>query len=449
MPADRPNIVLITTDQQSFKMMGCAGNPHVRTPAMDSLAAGGVRFDRAYCTNPVCVPSRFSLFTGRYPSEIGQRANPSRHLPPIPDRMVKGSLGRLLREAGYETMYGGKVHLPKGLTPERIGFGVLTADERHGLAEAAARYVRADHERPFCLVASFINPHDICYMGIRDFGESDFDRLLLEKGEVELAALDWALERPPGVSEAEFFADNAPPLPANFAPQEDEPEAIVELLRERPFRWRERTEWPDERWREHRWAYARLTQRVDAQIGTLLEAVRERGPDGDTVIIFTSDHGDHDSSHKLEHKTVPYDEAARIPLIVCHPGRSLADHEDTAHLVSNGLDLLPTVCDYARAEVPSDLLGRSLRPLVEGREAPDWRDHLLVESQVGDALVTADHKYVLCGAGENREQLYDLRRDPHETRNWAREPGLQDVLGKHRRLHRASTERQRSRDPLA
>ncbi len=435
MPADRPNIVFIMTDQQSYRMMSCTGNEDLNTPALDSLAAYGVRFDRAYCTNPVCVPSRFSLFTGRYPSEIGQRSNPSRHLPPISEHILQNGLGWLLREAGYETMYGGKVHLPKGTSPEQIGFEVYTKDERYELARAAAEYVRGEHDRPYFLVASFINPHDICYMGIRDFGQTDFDKAILRKGETELAALDWALQRPEGVSEEEFFANHAPALPPNFEPQQDEPEAIGKLLRERPFRWQERTEWSQRRWREHRWAYARLSERVDQQIGTLLEAVRECDPDGDTVVIFTSDHGDHDAAHKLEHKTAPYDEAARIPFIVCQPGTTPAGVVDDTHLVCNGLDLLATLCDYAGVEPPDDVQGRSVRPLAEGREPADWRNHLLVETQVAYAIVTADHKYVLYDEGENREQLYDLRNDPWETRNFAGEPDKQQVLAEHRRIY--------------
>jgi len=255
MPAtqDRPNIVVIFTDQQNFRMMSCAGNPHLNTPAMDSLAAYGVRFRRAYCTNPVCVPSRFSLLTGRYPSAIGMRSNSSRELAPIPDEIKRRGMGWLLQEAGYEVAYAGKQHLPK-MKAEDLGFDVICHDERDELARVAADFVRSPHRQPYLLVASFINPHDICYMGIRDFAVTDFDRLLLEKGRTELATLDRALQRPPGVCEEDFFERLCPPLPPNFEPQEDEPEAIRRMIDERPFRRRERDDWSPERWREHRWA---------------------------------------------------------------------------------------------------------------------------------------------------------------------------------------------------
>jgi choline-sulfatase len=131
---ERPNILLILADQQSASMMGCAGNPYLRTPAMDSLAASGMRFDRAYCTNPVCVPSRFSLMTGRMPSEIGLRSCDISQVEPVSKSILDSGLGWLIRNAGYEAVYGGKVHLPR-MSPEDIGFDTISVDERDGLAE--------------------------------------------------------------------------------------------------------------------------------------------------------------------------------------------------------------------------------------------------------------------------------------------------------------------------
>ena len=166
---DRPNILLVITDQQSATMLGCAGNRHLRTPAMDSLAASGMRFQRAYCCNPMCGPSRFSLMTGRLPSEIGVCNHDDSHIDSMPAHVKEHGLGWMLRRAGYETAYGGKFHFPKQLTPEDIGFETISTDERDGLADTAADFIAQERERPFFLVTSFINPHDICYMAIRDF----------------------------------------------------------------------------------------------------------------------------------------------------------------------------------------------------------------------------------------------------------------------------------------
>ncbi|MFW6308805.1 MAG: sulfatase-like hydrolase/transferase, partial [bacterium] len=125
---DKPNIILIITDQQQADMMSCAGNDYVHTPAMDRLAASGVRFTRSYCTDPVCVPSRFSLMTGRMPLDIGLRGNYADRIDPVPEDIKKQGLGWQLQEAGYETVYGGKVHLPK-MSIEEAGFNYITSDE--------------------------------------------------------------------------------------------------------------------------------------------------------------------------------------------------------------------------------------------------------------------------------------------------------------------------------
>ncbi len=429
----RPNILYIFTDQQSATMMSCAGNPYLETPAMDSLAAEGVRFERAYCTNPVCLPSRFSMMTGRMPGVIDVRSNDHRHVDVIPDEILNSGLGWLLRNAGYDTAYGGKVHLPR-MTPEDIGFDVITRDERDGLAEACASYIREDRDKPFLLVASFINPHDICYMAIRDFAEAEVQKRIVARGQVPAARLDEALQTPDGVSREMFFETLCPPLPENFEPQKDEPEAIRELQAQRPFKRSARARWSEKQWRMHRWAYCRLTERVDAQIGRVLDALRESGKAKNTVVIFTSDHGDMDGAHRMEHKTAFYEEACRIPLIVSQPGTTSAGTVDETHLVSNGLDLIPTLCDYAGIkspaglEPPLDLRGRSFRPLAQGLQPTEWREVLPIEGEFGRALVTDRYKYALYDRGEHREQLMDLEARPLEMRNAAHDADKQTVL---------------------
>ena len=137
----KPNILFIITDQQHAGMMSCAGNRWVNTKAMDSLARDGVRFEQAYCANPVCVPSRVAMITGRMPSAFGMETNQKVKIP----AEVRGtSLGSVFREAGYETAYGGKVHVPHGI--EVYGFDVISQDHRGGLSEACAEFLRRPHE---------------------------------------------------------------------------------------------------------------------------------------------------------------------------------------------------------------------------------------------------------------------------------------------------------------
>jgi len=141
----QPNILYIFTDQQYAEMMSCAGNPYLKTPAMDSLAANGARFTLALAANPVCVPARVGMMTGVMPSRIGMEQNED--MPQakanVTEAILAHSLGRLFRNAGYETAYGGKVHLP--MTPAAMGFDYITKDERAGLADDAhARRPLAD-----------------------------------------------------------------------------------------------------------------------------------------------------------------------------------------------------------------------------------------------------------------------------------------------------------------
>ncbi|HUT13592.1 MAG TPA: sulfatase-like hydrolase/transferase [Thermoguttaceae bacterium] len=425
--ADRPNLLLIITDQQHAGMMSCTGNRWLKTPAMDELARTGVRFERAYAANPVCVPSRFSMFSGFYPSSIGMRHNGSK-VTEVVERMPERAMGWLLRRAGYQTVYGGKVHLPGPMADiTRCGFDRLTPDQRDGLADACVEFLGRQHDKPFLLVASFINPHDICYMAIRAHNaESGL-------GRAAPPPLFEAMKFPDGVSVEDFYARHCPPLPENFEPTVGEPDAIGGLLDLRAFRRYVRDNWTEQDWRLHRWAYCRLTERVDAQIGRVLKALGENGLEKDTVVVFTSDHGDMDAAHRIEHKTTFYEEATRVPLIIRYPGRAKAGQVDREHLVSSGIDLIPTLCDYAGVAPPEDLEGRSLRPLAEGREAGPWRESLLVENEIGFMVHTGRYKYRRYDTGENREMLNDLQVDPGEMKNFAGDPAYEKILEEHRR----------------
>lgn len=422
MAPDRPNILVVFTDQQSHNLMSCAGTPWVHTPHLDRLASGGTRFTRAYCANPVCVPSRFALFTGRMPSAIGMRGNGGQGLHPFTPELDRTGLGHQLRAAGYTTWYGGKVHLPVQLTPERLGFTTFSKDERERLAtETAALIHRERGPTPWAIVASLINPHDICLHAIRELARPDDgsrDHSFLARLTTELANLDEALRPPPGADPATWIDTHCPPLPDNHEPQDDEPELVETILRNRPFKIRARREWPAQRWRLHRWAYARLTERVDRQIGVILDALDASGQADNTLVVFTSDHGDHAGAHKLEHKTFFYDEAARVPWILRLPGRIPANTVDTTHTVNTGLDLFATCCDFAGAPLPPHSRGLSPRALLHNPAAP-WRIGSYGENLVSHMFVTDRWKYVKYTRGAHAEQLYDLLLDPGETRNHA------------------------------
>lgn len=430
----RPNIVFIMTDQQSADMMSCTGNEWLETPAMDRLAARGIRFERAYACNPVCVPNRFSLQTGLMPSVIGMGRNEDSGQSRVTDAMVRNSLGNLFENGGYETVYGGKVHLPKNMNNVRdLGYRMLTGDARQGLADVCAEFIKGQHSKPFFLFASFINPHDICYMAINEFSRSTGGSARVN---IDSRTCEGLLKpiRNGGNIEA-FVAEHCPPLPGNHEIPESEPECITTKYTEaRAFRAWARNNWGETQWRLHRWVYCRLTEMVDAQIGKVLDAVEEAGLQDNTLIVFTSDHGDMDSAHKLEHKSMLYEEAVRIPFIMSYKNVIPKGRVDTKHFISNGLDLLPTLCDYANIEIPDGLYGRSVRSLAEGKSARNWRDHVVVESQNGRMVRTDRYKYCIYDSGRNPEQLTDLKTDPGEMRNLANSPAHKATVKQHRRL---------------
>ncbi len=430
----RPNVLFIMTDQQHAGMMSCTGNKWLKTPAMDRLAASGVRFERAYACNPVCVPSRFSLQTGLMPSAIGMGNNEDSKQSIVTDAMVEQSLGNLFQEAGYETVYGGKLHLPARMNNlKSIGYRNLTGNSRQELANACAQFIKGEHTRPFLLFASFINPHDICYMAInaqrRANGQPPMDN-------VDSKTCEGVLAGPRGWEDiGGFVREQCPPLPANYEVPDREPRCIPQKYAGgNSFRAYVRANWGEEQWRLHRWAYCRLTEMVDAEIGMVLNALRDAGLADNTLIVFTSDHGDMDAAHKLEHKSVLYEESVHIPFVMSFPGVISKGLVDDKHFVSNGLDLLPTLCDFAGIEAPAGLPGRSLRSLATGKAVEGWRDFVVSESQNGRMLRTDRLKYCLYDSGEQREQLTDMKDDPGEMKNLADMATSQSTLDRHRQL---------------
>jgi len=431
---NRPNILFIMTDQQHAGMLSCTGNQWLKTPALDRLAASGIRFERAYACNPVCVPNRFSLQTGLMPSAIGMRHNGDSGSAAVTERMVEHSLGRLFKKAGYETVYGGKVHLPRKMKGvENLGYRNLTSDRRRGLAEACGEFIKGRHTKPFFLFASFINPHDICYMAINDFNRTNGKAPV---GNTDSKICEAVLDRSRRTGDMSAFVEKScPPLPANHEVPELEPECIMQkYINPRPFQVYTREKWTQNQWRLHRWLYCRLTEMVDEKIGILLDALREAGLEENTLVVFTSDHGDMDSAHRLEHKQVLYEEAVRIPFIMSYKGTIPEGKVDNTHLVSNGLDLLPTLCDYAGIETPKGRHGKSVRSLAEGKSVKRWREFVAVESHYGRMIRTDRFKYCIFDSGKHAEQLIDLKNDPGEMKNLAEIEEHQNVLNTHRRL---------------
>ena len=414
---DRPNILFIITDQQHAEMMSCAGNPHLQTPAMDSLAEGGIRFANAYVANPVCVPSRISMATGMMPGRLGVFNNGMKAV--VPKETDDNSLGKLIKRAGYDTFYGGKVHMSPELSPLKAGYDEYFPDQREELPTACIEFIERKRDRPFFVVASFINPHDICFAYRAFRGESPRGPQSVEHLYQQAAALP---------------LDELPPLPDNYAIPTGEPAAIGIYSSPNsvtPSGTMRKT-YDEREWRIYRWIYCRLTEQVDSQIGRILEALERNGLEERTLVLFTSDHGDMDACHRLASKGRFYEQSVKVPLLLKYPRTVDPAQVDHEHLASSGIDVLPTLCDFAGVAVPQSVQGRSLRPIAEGRPVDDWRKYVVTENHTGRMLRTQRFKYCVYNVGENRESLADLSSDPGEMRNLTLLPEYDAELSRHR-----------------
>ena len=400
-------------------MLSCAGNPNLSTPALDGLASSGVRFTNAYVANPVCGPSRISMATGRMPGSFGMFHNAAK--PTIPLGVRAKSLGRLIKAAGYDTFYGGKADMSAALAPLAAGFDEHFKSSRETLAKACIRFIERERDTPFFAVASFINPHDICFADQARHNLIDDER-------TPVAELYRRARKLP--------LDGLPPLPTNFAVPKDEPSAVGANLATTAVTPSGimRASYTERDWRMYRWIYCRLTERVDAHIGEILEALDRNGLEEETLVVFTSDHGDMDASHHLPSKAHFYEESAGVPFILRLPGSIPAGVVNESSLVSTGLDLLPTLCEFAGVPIPGGLLGRSLRTVAEGGRDEPKRAFVVTENHTGRMLRTSEYKYCLFIDGVERESLFDMKTDRGELVNLARNSDYASVLGEHRKL---------------
>jgi len=412
------------TDQQSADAMSCvAGERFLRTPALDNLAAKGALFSSAYCTHPLCVPSRTAMFSGRYPHQIGVLSNDDQSA----DMSRFVCLGTLFRDAGYETGYVGKWHLsyPLGdVSGHGFGFRANNRCNRAdpGNRDEAVRFLRMQRRAPFFLVVSYNNPHNICEWARGARGP-------LPDGDIS---------PPPPLGQC-------PPLKPNHTPPDDETHAMSFLRRS----YHASPTFPvgafgEKEWREYRWAYYRMVETVDRRIGRILDEVNSLGLENDTIVVFVSDHGDAQGAHGWNQKTVLYDEANRVPLIISHPGHVRPGVRNV--LTQTGIDLFPTLCDAAGIDVPDDLPGISLMPIARGAREASTRPYIVAETRFvqgapidgevpradGRMVRSERYKYCIYDMGVHRESLVDMVNDPGEMRNCARNPEYRHILEQHR-----------------
>lgn len=411
----KPDIILILTDQQSYNTISALGHTLASTPNLDRLVRQGITFTNAYCANPLSVPSRYALFTGTSPASVGVWGNTD---PDTEDEKIRQaqeqSIGAVFRRAGYQTLYGGKIHLPNAKNKSKFAgtdnyfFEYIEKDEREQLARNVGTFLRErEATQPMLLVVSFLNPHDICFETHTD---AEVEAALATDGKDRLKAQTIVQMRAlaDGADPAEY-----PPLPENFGKTEN--------LGPIQFPYKDFT---TDYWRRYRFIYGRLVELVDRQIGEVLDAVEASANRDNTIVVFTSDHGEMAGAHQLITKGVPYDECQHVPLIIA--GRGVVQGEQDHSLVCNGWDLLPTLCGLAGIEAPSDGCGISLAGRAFGREKLTPGRFLYLET-TRSCLLIEEGKFKYTRFRNNgAEMLIDLANDPLERNNLASDPAYAD-----------------------
>ncbi|WP_430817503.1 sulfatase family protein [Carboxylicivirga sp. RSCT41] len=399
----RPNIVVIMTDQQTANAMSCAGNTDLETPAMDLLAANGTRFTKAYCPQPLCGPSRSSMLTGQYPHQLDASINLREKSGYWNDKNVD-LMGKVFLDNGYSTGYIGKWHLPISIHDiDKHGFELITNTKERDWQDASIpadcyEFIKKQSDdKPFLMVASFINPHDIC---------------------------EWARKqslRMEPIADAPAPTD-CPEVPANYDIPEGQPD-ILDHVQSLSWKTYPTNGWGKDKWRQYRWAYYQLVERVDTYVGNVIHTLDKLKVLDNTVIIFLSDHGDGVGSHQWNQKQVLYQESVNVPFIV-------ADFRDGQHgtntkqLVNIGLDLIPTMCDYAGIEQAQTMKGQSQKDYTSDPDLCDDEKVLVLETTFangintsgvsGRCIIKGDWKYIIYNKGEKRDQLFNLADDPGE-----------------------------------
>lgn len=388
----QPNILFIHVDQLHWQAMSAYGNKDVKTPNMDRMAADGCSFRTAYTAMPQCCPARASWYTGRMSSEHGVPVNECNILPDIPD------LGQwLTKHGGYESVYAGKWHIPGRDVGKSFK---LIYDSGQGefsdgaVARACMGFLENyNGNKPFFLNAGFMNPHDCCYAAGAAGGLGKFRFAKEIEGQL-------------------------PPLPENF----DVNSKHAEQLRG----------WQKMDWRYYRYVYYRLVEMVDAEIGRLYNALMTSRFAGNTVVIFTADHGDGLAFHGNITKGYMEEEAWHVPMIIVHPGQVQSGRQETEHL-SIGVDITATICDYAQVPaMPKMTIGKSLRPLAEGKAVDKWHEYVVGESFLGTGQVgVRDKRHKTIFYCNGPVKLFDLVADPLEMKNLSDTADGKAVMERH------------------
>lgn len=413
---DPKRVILIMTDSQRKDMVGCYGNADMKTPNLDRLAAEGIRFERAYCCQPVCGPARSAMFTGTFPHSSGVTANSV----PLGDNVK--TVGQRLDDNGVRTAYIGKWHLdggdyfgvgrcPEGWDPDywydmRNYLEELTEDERvysrqldssrdpnlkadftfgHRCSDRAVDFLETHGAEDFLLVVSYDEPHGP----------------FLCPGEYADMYRDYCFPKSRNVWDT---LEDKPAHHQAWAGKGVTEDKDALLIRYAPF--------------------FGCNTFIDTEIGRVLDAIDRHA--GDALVIYTSDHGDALHSHCLGGKgPAMYDEITNIPFLVRRPGHTPAQSVSSS-LVSH-IDLVPTIMHHFELPIPKILEGRDMSPVFSD-PARETRDMIFMEFHRyeidhdgfgGFQPIRScfDGHYKLVVNLLTSDELYDLQSDPDEMKN--------------------------------
>ena len=427
------NIVFLFSDEHTGTVMGHSGHPFVRTPHLDRLSEQCYTFDNAYCNYPICTPSRLSMLTGHYPHQIE-----AWDLGAILDRNYK-TWGDYLTETGYETVLCGRTHfngkdrlngfserllddLPRwcntsGAPPLR------TLDDRRGSNSHVTECGPGDHEH----TKYDRKVTDLAVDFLREKASSPDDKpFLLYCGYMHP---HFPLIAPP-----EFFSMYDPDkleLPDTWNEPLDSQHPVIQHHR---WAWRNDIPPPEETVRCALASYYALVSCFDAQIGRMLDVIDTTPLRENTVVIYTSDHGEMAGSHGIWQKQCFYESAVKVPLMLRLPSGEKARIKQNVSLV----DVLPTLLDIAGLDKPSDLVGDSLLKIA--RQQPDQTTRAVLSEYHHRGMLNAGFMlkhgdYKLCHYVGNQPQLFNVEVDPLENDDLACKPEyaairreLEDIL---------------------
>lgn len=444
----RPNVLVIVSDEHNAGVMGCADDPIARTPHLDALAARGVLFSAHYCASPICTPARQSLTTGKYVS----RHNVWGNTVGVPNNWP--SLPRVITAAGYEAFLIGKMHYKGG---RDYGFTVLDKGKGGGREKGEPAEEKTPKPRPRERLPAGVFPDNGDKLGgeFTPLGEDTTmdsfvdvkrrdDAVTFLRGRKPdakpfLLVVGFITPHYPLVAPPEYlahFQDRVPPpdVPAGYL--DALPLNYKHLRNDRKLE-----HVPPETVQRAREAYYARVEWADHQIGNVLSALATSACASNTVVVYTSDHGENLGEHGLWWKNCLYDTGARVPLIISWPTRWKGGQVRTG--ACGAVDLVQTLAEVAGAKTPADWNGRSMVPWLDDPSFA-WRDLAVSEYYSGyiasgiAMIRRGDWKYVYhtradAQHGPERE-LYNLRTDPKELHNLSADP-QQDT--RMRELHAA------------